>query len=177
MNDNNKKTVAVVVPIIFTIFIVGFVMSFVFSEGETINVYPIIAFGIFIFFISITIMIVASQKKVSMDGKSKSDYNHNKTFHKSEWDRLGLNPNDFKVDDDKFQKKKNKNSKYSPKQSVLMDYDKLSKEEKIEVDSILTKVLNESIDEEGKDWKNKFNERLTSSYDPTKDIKDETRTY
>ena len=30
-----------------------------------------------------------------------------------------------------------------------MDYDKLSKEEKIEVDSILTKVLNESIDEEG----------------------------
>lgn len=178
MENKNNKNAKILVPI-FVIFFVTFMLIAIFTDEEPglFMVMPIIGSTLFFVFIFVVLIVISTQKKASLEGKNKSDYNHNRTFHKSEWERLGISPNDFSVDDGKYKKSKNSSSKKSSKSSTKFDYEKMSKEEKIEVDSIINRVLSESIDEEGKNWKESFNNRLSSSYDPTKDIKDETRSY
>ena len=48
----------------------------------------------------------------------------------------------------------------------VVDYEKDYKELKKDGDSILDRVFKESIDDEGKNWRESFNSRLSSSYDP-----------
>ena len=175
-NQNNKAVFAV--PFIVAFVVICIFMSIAAEFSDEMSIFPIVGAVIFFVFIfTFLIIITVSQKKKMENGTAKSDYNHNKTFHKSEWERLGISPNDFKVDDGQYKKNKNSSGKKSSKSTTKFDYEKLSQEEKIEVNSIIDKVLSESIDEEGKNWKSSFESRLSSSYDPTKDIDDETRTY
>ena len=181
-HNNQNKNAALAVPFIVAFVIICVFMGIASEFSEEISIWPIVSAVIFfVFLFTALIIVTVSQKKKIENGTAKSDYNHNKTFHKSEWERLGISPNDFKVDDGQYKKNKNssgkKSSKSTSKSTTKFDYEKLSQEEKIEVNSIIDKVLSESIDEEGKNWKASFESRLSSSYDPTKDIDDETRTY
>lgn len=177
-HNNQNKNAVIAVPFIVVFVIICVFMGIASEFSNEMSILPILG-TVFFFVILFTflIFITVSQKKKVENGTAKSDYNHNKTFHKSEWERLGISPNDFKVDDGNYKKNKNSSNKKTSKSTTKFDYEKLSQEEKIEVNSIIDKVLSESIDEEGKNWKESFNNRLSSSYDPTKDIKDETRSY
>ena len=181
-HNNQNKNAVIAVPFIVVFVIICVFMGIAAEFSNEMSILPIVG-TVFFFVILFTflIFITVSQKKKVENGTAKSDYNHNKTFHKSEWERLGISPNDFKVDDGQYKKNKNssskKSSKSTSKSTTKFDYEKLSQEEKIEVNSIIDKVLSESIDEEGKNWKASFESRLSSSYDPSKDIDDETRSY
>lgn len=172
--NNNKNAIWIVIGAVIFFIAIGSILQSV--PGE----FAIYAFMGFIPFVIVVIVavVLSNRKNNNHDSTSvrNTQYNHNKSFYKSEWERLGLSPNDFSVDETKYSKNKNKktNKSQTPKSTVVFDYEKAAREEKIEVDSILTKVLSESVDEEGKNWKESFNNRLKYTYDPTKDVKDET---
>ncbi len=177
-HNNQNKNAVIAIPFVVVFVIICVFMGIAAEFSNEMSIFPIMgAVMFFIFIFTFLIIFTVSQKKKIENGTAKSDYNHNKTFHKSEWERLGISPNDFKIDDGQYKKNKNSSSKKSSKSTTKFDYEKLSQEEKIEVNSIIDKVLSESIDEEGKNWKSSFESRLSSSYDPTKDIDDETRSY
>ena len=167
MNNNNEKSILGFIGSIIFVIVFFIVLTIIFIERHMTSMLTFLAplFGV-VFAIMVG-SFVMSARNMANSNKQQSKPKQ------SEWDRLGIKPNDFSVDQSKYssnkKKSQSKGNPDKPKPTVVVDYEKEYKELEIDGNQILTKVLSESIDEEGKNWKESFKRRLNSSYDPSKE--------
>ena len=104
-----------------------------------------------------------SKSNAPKNDKDNTEYNHNRTFHRSEFDRLGIDMNEFAIDKNQYKKdapstKTTKNNK--PVQKVVEEE---IKEE--EHEDILKKVISELGESEFSNWRETYEARQNSTFD------------
>ena len=167
MNNQNEKSILGFIGSVIFVIVFFVVLTIVFIERHMTSMLTFLAplFGV-VFAIMVGTF-VYNAKNMANANKQES------RPKQSEWDRLGIKPNDFSVDQTKYssnkKKSQTKDNLDKPKPTVVVDYEKEYKELENDGNQILTKVLSESIDEEGKNWKESFKRRLNSSFDPSKE--------
>ncbi|MCR5741658.1 MAG: hypothetical protein K6G38_04295 [Gammaproteobacteria bacterium] len=144
---------------------------------ETITITMIIFMPVLLFILSISffrslVRLIAFYKNNHL---YSSDRNHNRSFHKSEWERLGISPNDFKIDknnylkDDPNKPRKITKSKYNESQNNIGEAkEELLFESRETPDELINRIKKEMSIEDN--WLDSFNNRLKS------DVKFEEKT-
>ena len=171
--ENKKGGFLVIIPIaaLVVIFALGKRGYFNFDDPEELiaKVIPII-FGVFIF--TVILAFIVKNAKVQKHNDSKEEkydshtdntqYNHDRTFHRSEFDRLGIDMKEFAIDKNQYIKElhsKNKQTKSTPK---VVEEEPVVIEEH---EDILKKVISELGESEFSNWRETYEARQHSTYD------------
>ena len=93
-------------------------------DGEDLSFVPFVVFGFAVFVVIIAALAKKRKEFLSNQKLDQTADNHNKTFHKSEWAKLGIDKNDFAIDKNQYLKEIH-NDKNAKVKSSFLDFPRL----------------------------------------------------
>ena len=172
--ENKKGGFLGVIPVIAIVILIilGKKGYFNFDDPEELIVKVIpIMFGVFFFTIILAFIVKNAKAQKHNDSKEEkydshtdnTQYNHDRTFHRSEFDRLGIDMKEFAIDKNQYKKDAPSNKSKSSKSTT-----KIVEEEPVvieEHEDILKKVISELGESEFSNWRETYEARQHSTYD------------